>query len=276
MTPKYYVSLGGINLHQVNSFELTSFRDIETYDGIGSGRFNVPDAHDPREWTINCQLLQDGGKLSGLNTWSASELFKAFESWLEKTDAPIRMVKTDLIYPAANISALVWFKSYHPKEADFQGVYDTEIVVTEYKPVGIKTTGLPTVNRPGKVPVPAKVTITKSNTVYKTKAQTGVGTKTDVAIRDKNQQKAQYARDQYLQRGNDGKPVTNAATIKDGTSLLVATVTNKIPTSPVAPSINYSSVNSSRNAWDGMAESVKSTFSWIGNGIENWLANPFG
>ena len=163
--PKYYVSLGGVNLHLVQSFELTSERDIDDYDGVGAGKFNVPGSGKPREWTVSCKLLQDGTRTAGMNSWSASELFKQFEVWRAKTDAPIRMVKTDAIYPAANLSVLVWFKSYHPKESDEQGVYDTDIVVTEYIPAGIKTTGIPTVSRPGKVPVPPKVTITKSNTI---------------------------------------------------------------------------------------------------------------
>lgn len=267
--PKYYVSLGGINLHCVTSFDLTSGRDIETYDGIGSGRFNVPDAHDPREWTIECQLLQDGTKLSGVDSWSASELFKEFEAWLGETSTPIRMVKTDSIYPNANLSVLVWLKNYHQKESDEQGVYDTEIVVTEYKPVGIKTTGIPTVSRPGKVPVPPKVTITSKSTVYKTtKKVTGKS-----ATLSKSSSAAKTV---TLKSIKTGKPVSNIATIKDGTSLMVATVTNKIPTSPLPSSASYSSVNSNRNAWDGMVESVKSTFSWIGKGISNWLANPGG
>lgn len=262
MTPKYYVSLGGINLHQVNSFELTSSRDVETYDGIGSGRFNVPDAHDPREWTINCQLLQDGGKLSGLNTWSASELFKAFESWLEKTDAPIRMVKTDLIYPAANISALVWFKSYHPKEADDQGQYDTEIVVTEYKPVGIKTTGIPTVSRPGKIPVPAKVTISSTNSVYRSKkSNTGTG---HVSASGSTAGSMAALR---LADAKTGKTVTNDAMVGKNTY-----ITKPTKTTPIA-SVSEDVSTGAGIDWSVPANAIKNTFDSIGKAIGNWTNN---
>ena len=197
-TPKYFVSLGGVNLHCVTSFELSGDRDIDTYDGIGSGKFNVPDAANPRKWTIECELLQNGKKTANLKTWSASELFKQFETWRAKTDAPIRMVKTDMLYSAANLSVLVWFKSYEPKESDEQGVYSTTIEVEEYKPVGIKTTSVPTVSRPGKVPIPAKVTITKKNTVYKTvkkytgKSATSKSAKTKVTLKNTKTGKPLY------------------------------------------------------------------------------------
>lgn len=238
---KYYVNLGGVNLHRVTSFELSSDRDIDDYDGVGSGKFNVPDAKNPREWTIECELLQNGTDLSGLNTWSASELFKQFETWLGKTDAPIRMVKTDSAYPAANLSVLVWFKSYKQEESEMQGVYDTTITVVEYKPVGIKTTGIPTVSRPGKVPVPKKVTITKKNTVYKNLKGGGIGTVTDAQLaRDTAQGKSYYKHLQsVMTNAKTGKPVTNAATAKEKTTYAVATA----QTVKTINGITYSSNN---------------------------------
>jgi hypothetical protein len=249
-TPKYYVSLGGVNLHCVTSFELSSDRDIDTYDGIGSGRFNVPDAHNPREWTIECELLQSGKDTVNLNTWSASELFKCFENWLQKTDAPIRMVKTDAIYPAANLSVLVWLKSYKPKESDDQGVYDTEIVVEEYKPVGIKTTGIPTVSRPGKVPVPPKVTITKKSTVYSVKKKYGGGV--------------------TLKNPKTGKPPANAATMTPGVySLKMGSAAAPVRTTEgAAVSVSVEPSKKPASLWDNFTNWVGNTFSWIGNGLK--------
>ena len=227
--PKYYVSLGNVNLHHVESFELSSERDIDDYDGVGAGKFNIPGSKKPREWTISCQLLQDGTKTAGLNTWSASELFKEFDVWLGKTDAPVRMVKTDSIYPAANLSVLVWLKSYAKKEAEDQGVYDVEITVAEYLPVGIKTTGIPTISRPGKVPVPPKVTITKKNTVYQVKKKyTGKSSgamtyTTDYNGKLKQLQEAKY-KEYMLAHPDTGEPVSNPATVNHGAELLLSSV----------------------------------------------------
>ncbi len=259
--PKYYISLGGVNLHRVYAFRLTSGRDIESYDGIGSGKFNVPDAHNPREWTIDCELLQNGKETAGLSTWSASELFKEFEAWLGKTDAPVRMVKTDSLYPAANLSVLVWLKSYTKKESDEQGVYDTEIVVEEYKPVGIKTTGVPYVKRPGKAPVPKKVTITKKRTAYRTKRKTGVGTKTDANLGKGGKVAKIRGKELYLADSKTGKPVTNAAKAQNDSTYAVSSA----KTGHTINGITYNSDN------DSMAEAnlalVKTAGQKIANGV---------
>jgi hypothetical protein len=250
--PKYYISLGGVNLHRVYAFRLTSGRDIESYDGIGSGKFNVPDAHNPREWTIDCELLQNGKETAGLSTWSASELFKEFEAWLGKTDAPVRMVKTDSLYPAANLSVLVWLKSYTKKESDEQGVYDTEIVVEEYKPVGIKTTGVPYVKRPGKAPVPKKVTITKKRTVYRTKKKYNKAT---------------------LKSPKTGKTVKNPATVK--ASSVWHTGAGRIKETPPAYTglLNTGIPINSRinyDAIDPWKKNVTDAFNSMGKKIKEW------
>lgn len=203
--PRYFVSLNEVNLHGVTSFEQSRSRDIDGYDGVGAGKYNVPGAAEPRKWTIGCTLYQGGIALDhSLGTWRASELFKLFDYYCGKTDVPIRMVKTDSNDSAANLSVLVWVKSYSYKESEEQGTYDTTIEAEEYIPVGIKTTGIPTISRPGKVPVPPKVTITKSNTVYKAKRKTSGSSAKQSAT---------------LKSTKTGKPVSNPATVKNGTTL---------------------------------------------------------
>lgn len=253
-TPKYYVSLGGINLHQVTSFGLSSSRDIDDYDGVGSGKFNVPGSQAPREWTIECTLLQNGKLTVGLNTWSASELFKEFEAWLGKTDEPVRMVKTDSIYPAANLSVLVWLKSYTQKETDDQGVYDVEITVAEYKPVGIKTTGIPTVSRPGKVPIPPKVTITKTNSVYKaTKKATG-SSATATGPMSKYVPVSPNQKIEFKDT-KTGKPISNPCVVKEGSQLVMKE----------APKPKTLSTPTTKTLFDGITSSFKAIGTAIGN-----------
>lgn len=251
--PKYFISLGGMNLHRVTSFELNSDRDIDDYDGIGSGKFNVPDAHNPREWTIDCELLQDGRQLENQNSWSASEIFKQFETWLGKTDAPIRMVKTDQIYSAANLSVLVWLKSYKPKEADEQGVYDTEIVVVEYKPVGIKTTGIPSIARPGKVPIPPKVIITKKNTIYRVTKKYSGGSPTS----------NNKPRTIIYKSIPTGKPMPNPVTVKTYSAWNIGTKAGSI----YAPKSNTYRTDT--------GNIIKETFWNIGEGIKKFFTGAY-
>ncbi|MDR2933231.1 MAG: hypothetical protein LBV27_09010, partial [Oscillospiraceae bacterium] len=57
-----------------------------------------------------------------------------------------------------NISELALLKSYTKTEKEYQGVYDVSIRLMEYVPVSVRTTDVPYVKRPGKVPVPPTVT----------------------------------------------------------------------------------------------------------------------
>lgn len=230
--PKYFVSFGGFNLQNVTNVHDENGRDISEYDSVGAGKFNVPDARKPHTWKIDCQLEEDPP--SSANSWRASEIFKAMDSLLENTTDASRLVITNSIYPASNLSVLAWFKNY-TKDEKYEGIYDTVVELEEYKPVGVKTTGIPTVARPGKVPVPAKTTISSSNTVYKNYQKTGVGTKADTTS-DTSKRYGYYeeqdAKKSYLTDSNTGKPVTNAATVDYGKIYTPKTVSNINPNVP--------------------------------------------
>ena len=220
----YFVAFGGFTLHNVKSVHDENGRELTEYDGVGSGKFNVPDSRKPKTWKIECELWQDTSKLS--NTWRASEIFKAMDSLLENSTDASRLVITNSEYPAANVSVLAWFKGYSRDEED-TGVYAATIELEEYKPVGIKTTDIPYVARPGKVPVPPKVTITKKNTVYKNLKGKGIGTKTDAKIQIKETglysnpfiaRKDWKTGKKYLIEPKTGKPVVNPNTVRSGTA----------------------------------------------------------
>lgn len=240
--PRYFVSFSGINLHGVTDFQQEHSRDIDDYDGIGSGKFNVPGTAEPRKWTINCTLYQEGMALDhSLGTWRASEIFKLLDTYCGKTDAPVRKVKTDADDSSANLSVLVWVKSYSGKESGEQGTYDTEIEVEEYKPAGIKTTGIPTVRRPGKIPVPPKVTITKKNTVYRVKKK--------------------YGKKATLRSTKTGKPVKNDALPKGTYVLRVAKPTPVRVTntggSPISFAVKQPPKQPTYNVFYSIGESLK-------------------
>lgn len=179
--PKYFVSIAGAPLHGVKSVEDETGRDISQYDGVGSGKFNVPDSKDPKTWTIECELSQDDDELKNQGSWRASEIFKVLDSAINNPINYSRLVVTNELYPEANFSAMAWVKKYTKKE-EYAGVYEVTITAEEYKPVGVKTTDIPYVARPGKIPVPPKIVVSSPKKIYTAKKKYGAGTKTDAKI----------------------------------------------------------------------------------------------
>jgi hypothetical protein len=255
---QYYITLGGVALHRVESFGLDAERDIDDYEGVGAGKFNVPGPRAPREWTITCSLLQDGTVFTGTVSWSASEILKHLYTLVGKTDAPFRMVKIDLLYSRANLSALVWLKSFSYKESDEQGVYEVEIHVMEYIPVGVKTTGIPTVKRPGKVPVPPKITVTKKKTVYRAKKKYTGKSSGNITLKNPKTK----------------KPVKNPASIITPSAWNVGTKKGGSITKPKPNSVTLNSrVNYS--ALDTWKSNVSNAFQRIGTSVKNFFTGKW-
>ncbi|QAT48593.1 hypothetical protein EQM14_01675 [Caproiciproducens sp. NJN-50] len=258
MTFHYYVSFGGFSLYAVESVQDKNGRDLETYDGVGAGKFNVPNAKDPETWSIQCQLYENATEASKYNQWRASEIFNACKSLLGNTTDPSRLVITNIRNSSANLSVLAWFKSYDSQETS-PGVYTVTFELEEYKPVGVKTTNIPTVARPGKVPTPPKVTLSSSNTAYKNYKKTGVGTKTDAEIY-KSKAAIQEKKHDYLTLKSSGKPVTNAATVKPGTIYAPKTVNNISP---------YSGATGNSVSAKAQLQGVAAVVSGAGTAIKN-------
>lgn len=249
MTFNYYVSFGGFSLYAVESVQDKNGRDLETYDGVGAGKFNVPNAKDSETWSIKCQLYEDSTEAAKYSQWRASEIFNACKSLLGNTTEPSRLVVSNLHNASANISVLAWFKSYDSEET-YPGVYSVTFELEEYKPVGVKTTGIPTVARPGKLPTPPKkITVTAKKTVYRTtkkytgKSATSNSAKTSITYKNTK----------------TGKPATNVAGIKTGTAWNIGTKKGGSITAP--PNPTYS------NRWT----TAQNVFNSIGNAISKFL-----
>lgn len=204
----YYVTLGGIYISGVTDVSLSSGRDLTAYNGLGNGNFSVPDAENLREWTVSCELSAKNTRR--LEHWQTAEyVFKSFEAMLKTKDYS-RFIVTS---PLENISELVYLKQYSKKEK-YNGVYDVEITVSEHKPTQIKTTDVPYISRPGKVPIPPKITVTKKNTIYSvTKNITG-----KAAAAPKAGEKGFIGPIQQVvyKEFKTGKPISNPVTVKAG------------------------------------------------------------
>lgn len=258
--PKYFVSFGGFNLQNVTNVHDENGREITEYDSVGAGKFNVPQSRSPHTWKIECTLEEYPPDYA--ESWRASEIFKAMDALLENSTDPSRLVITNLTYPAASISVLAWFKSYS-KDEQYPGIYTTTVELTECIPVGVQTTDIPYVERPGKVPVPQTVTISSSNTVYKNFKKTGIGTKTDADLY-KTKAAIQEKKSQYLTLKSTGKPVTNAATVDSGKIYTPKTVSDINPYSP-------SDSVSAKDQLQGVVDVIKGVGDAINNATGGFL-----
>jgi len=259
----YFVNLGGVNLHLVESVKTDADRDITDYDGLGSGKFDVPENAGLKEFSISCELRQNVNPK--YKSWSASELFKQFDVWRARKD-PIRLVITSSQYPAENISILVIFKSYSKNEK-FPGINETEIHLKEHKNVGVKTTGVPYVTRPGKIPIPAKIAISSNSSKGGGKGVYQLLGKLAPGYGNQNVQLPKV-----FSEFKTGKPVTNPTTIKNGTTLKVDKIT--MPYKPIElpnESWVYKSTYTGSNFYDGIARSASSTFASIGSAISKYI-----
>jgi hypothetical protein len=261
--PKYFVSFGGFNLQNVTNVHDENEREIEEYDGVGAGKFNVPQPRSPHTWKIECTLEEDPPDYA--ESWRASEIFKAMDALLENSTEPSRLVITNLIYPAASVSVLAWFKSYSKDETS-PGIYKTTVELEEYIPVGVQTTDIPYVERPGKAPVPTTVTISSSNTVYKNKQKTGVGTKVDAIVDAINNRNVNHNDDSglYLTQADTGEPVTNAANVDSEKIYAPKTVSSINPYSP-------SDSVSAKDQLQGVVDVIKGVGDAINNATGGFL-----
>ncbi|WP_101698104.1 hypothetical protein [Clostridium minihomine] len=165
----YYVNLGGIIICGITGVSDEMGREINAYDSIGMGKFSVPDTAGLRTWTIECQLTEINKPF--VRNWTAArKIFAGFDTLLN-TKNPSRFIFTSQ-YRTDSLSA--YLRSY-TKTEKFPGVYDVSIQVVEYKPVGIKTTEVPYIQRPGKVPDPPKVVVLNNKTTPYTITRKGGG-----------------------------------------------------------------------------------------------------
>lgn len=134
----YYVALGDLEIPKVTKISPGRDREIKDYEGVGSGTFSVPGSRNPREWIIECTITN-------------ASVFTALENQMNSNEATRLVINSK----AEKTSVLVLLESYQKPE-EYAGIYQVSLKLKEYIPVGIKTTNVPYVKRPGKVPVTPK------------------------------------------------------------------------------------------------------------------------
>lgn len=128
------VYLGDLELYNAESVDTTSEREIKEYTGLSSGAFLVAREKKLRTWSVK---LETGD----------SELLEELERMLKSSD-PIRYVVYSDDY---KLSASAMVESVSKSEK-YAGIYTVTVKLREYKHVGVRTTDIPYVERPGKVP----------------------------------------------------------------------------------------------------------------------------
>ena len=286
----YYVSIGGITLYGVTEVEETSGREMQEYDGIGSGKFPVPENRDMHTWVISCLLTEKNDY--NLPHWrAASEIFRLFEVLLNTKD-PSNFILTS----KGDYTATSGYLESYVKNEKFTGVFEVSVKIRENRVVGVRTTDVPYIARPGKKPVPPKVTVKKGGNAYSTVRETtgddppaptkavelatqGLNTLTD---RNKKGETGLQFTDPKT-----GKPKTNAALVGEGDKLVADNYMDKIAvenqaiidsvsnwfedkTEAISP---YRDKNKKEN--EAIINGIKNTFSWIGDKI-NEFRNNFG
>lgn len=218
----YYVNIGGITLYGVTEVEETSGREMQEYDGIGSGKFPVPENRDMHTWVISCHLTEKDDY--HLPHWQpASEIFRLFEVLLDTKDPSNFILTSKGDYTAAS----GYLESY-VKDEKFPGVFEVSVKVRENRVVGVKTTDVPYIARPGKKPVPPKVTVKKGGNAYETTVNT-TGKEPDIKIDSsyKLGVKSDNHGEIEFKDPKTGKPISNPALVGEGDTLsLTEAITN--------------------------------------------------
>lgn len=142
----YDVFLGNLTIYGVTDLREDSGRGITVHNGLGQGNFTQADDKDLRSWEVDCEFTEMSRGLPG---WvAAKDLFRQLESLLEDKNPQRLVIASDY----TKISAPVFLEKY-TKAEKYAGVYDIRLKFMEHKEAGVKTTGVPYVSRPGKVPV---------------------------------------------------------------------------------------------------------------------------
>ncbi len=258
---KYFVYVGGVTLYGVTDVTETADRNIEVYDGVGQGNFPVGGSAGLRSWEISCELTELDDR-PGQEWTSAKRIFKKLESFRESKN-PQRLVITSN-YGKTSVQALLESCSKAEKET---GVYDVKIKLTEYKPVSKKTTNVPYVERPGKVPIAETVVFNSATEVAQDAMQRlRHNTTTDPSGFVNPDAKAigpeQFKGLSYQWIDKDGKVQTTTnpnivptkvnVTVKNAESKLENSLANRFASAIVPPKNNFAS-----KAFDAMGEALK-------------------
>ena len=143
----YDIYLGGLGFYGIEDTNFKHDRKLVIYNGIGTGYF--PKADDPnlRKWSWNCELQERPEHYHNSFT-PATSIKSGLDAMLESKE-PVRLVVSST--DGTNLSEEVFLEDYNFKEI-YSGVYSVSVNVTEYKAAAVRSTNIPEIPRPGKLP----------------------------------------------------------------------------------------------------------------------------
>lgn len=151
----YEIYLGDCALYGVISVEESAARSVSEHDAIGLGIFTIAQNAGLRSWNIKLELTQND---LGQDGWrKASTVLEELEE-IRNDKNGHRLV---VIAPKQRLSKLVLLRDIKI-ETSYEGAYSVSLSLSEYVKAQVKTSGVPSVTQPGKVPDPPVTTRVKS------------------------------------------------------------------------------------------------------------------
>lgn len=149
----YKVYFGPLTLYGVVNADVALARPVTVHNGLGFGEYPTADDKKLREWTLKGQWTEKNDyHLAG---WEpAHELIAELKSMMGSDD-PERLVMTNG-YDKTSVLAYVTDVTASETSA---GVYDITVKLTEYRKPTVRTTGVPAITRPGKIPEMPKTVV---------------------------------------------------------------------------------------------------------------------
>ena len=160
MNRKYKIYFGKFTIYGAESVETSFARPVAIYDGLGVGEYPIPDNKKLTEWTIKGQWTENNDY--GMEYWTpAHELKDGLEKVMKGKDHE-QLVMTNRY---EKTSKPAYITDVNVTETS-PGVFSYIVKLTEYKKTTVRTTGVPTITRPGKIPeMPKTVVFEKASDV---------------------------------------------------------------------------------------------------------------
>ncbi|WMJ83472.1 hypothetical protein ACS3UN_10390 [Oscillospiraceae bacterium LTW-04] len=141
----YEIYLGGCALYGVSSVEESVARNVTEHDAIGSGVFTMPKNAGLKSWNIKLELTQQN---LGQEGWrKASVVLEDLRDMLNDKNGQRLVIVSD----QQKLSKLALLRDIK-YETSYQGIYSVSLSLVEYVKARVKSSGVPSVTRPGTRP----------------------------------------------------------------------------------------------------------------------------
>lgn len=141
----YEIYLGGCALYGVSSVEESVARNVTEHDAIGSGVFTMPQNAGLKSWNIKLELTQQN---LGQEGWrKASAVLDELRDMLDDKNGQRLIIVSD----QQRLSKLALLRDIK-YETSYQGIYSVTLSLVEYVKAQVKSSGVPSVTRPGTRP----------------------------------------------------------------------------------------------------------------------------